>query len=132
MVQERGVFPLSTHDLAPNLFPDVAASGRLSAARRAAATSPLQPGARPPKGGRGESPPPAHLPGPRALRLRLRASRLCSRPRKPPAPPAAAEASQRLGKATAAAATAAVAALLPRGSRSAPASTGAKPSAPQE
>ncbi|XP_012576707.1 PREDICTED: atherin-like [Condylura cristata] len=123
--------PPSTHDLSPNLLPDVAASGRLSAPRRAAATSPLQPGARPPKGGAGRVPAAAHLPGPRALRLRLRASRLCSRPRKPPAPPAAAEASQRLGMATAAAATAAVAALLPRGSRSAPASTGAEPTSPR-
>lgn len=52
-------------------------------------------------GGRGESPPPAHLPGPRALRLRWPAGRLCPRPRKPPAPPAAAEASQRLRIATA-------------------------------
>lgn len=81
------------------------------------------------EGGRGECLPPAHLPGRRALRLRWRAGRLCPRPRKPPAPPAAAGASQRLRIATAAAAAAAVAALLPRGSRSAPASTGAGPTA---
>ena len=49
-------------------------------------------------GGRGRMPRgvPTRLPGPRALRLRWRAGRLCPRPRKPPAPPAAAEASQRL------------------------------------
>lgn len=81
------------------------------------------------EGGRGESPPPTHLPGPQALGLRWRTGRLCPRPRKPPAPPAAAEASQRLLVATAAAA--AVAALLPRGSRSAPASRGARPTAGQ-
>lgn len=76
---------------------------------------------------------PTRLPGPQALGLRWRTGRLCPRPRKPPAPPAAAEASQRLLVATAAAAAAAatVAALLPRGSRSAPASRGARPTAVQ-
>lgn len=128
--KEKGNVPLpSTPDISPNLLPDGRSPGPPRGSRAGRGHFPATARSEATEGGRGESPPPAHLPGPRALRLRWRAGRLCPRPRKPPAPPAAAEASQRLRIATAAAAAAAVAALLPRGSRSGPASTGAGPTA---
>lgn len=133
MFKGRNVRLPSTHDLAPDLLAAGRSPGPPHGSRAGRGRLPTDAtGARPPRGGRGESPPPTHLPGPQALGLRWRTGRLCPRPRKPPAPPAAAEASQRLLVATAAAAAAAtVAALLPRGSRSAPASRGARPTAVQ-
>lgn len=128
--KDRGIFPFHPYTTTPptSCFPTTAAQCRWPLrSLEAAATYRLLPEAKPPRGGRGEPPPPAHLPRLWTLRLRWRAGRHCPRPRKPPAPPAAAEASQRLRITTAA--VVAVAALLPRGSRSAPASTGAGPTA---
>ena len=128
--KRQGNVPLpSTHGLSPSLLPYGRSPGPNLCSRAGRGHFPATARSEATEGGRGESPPPAHLPGPRALRLRWRAGRLCPRPRKPPAPPAAAEASQRPRIATTAAAAAAVAALLPRGSRSAPASTGTGPTA---
>lgn len=128
MAPERGTSAL--HPRTTSLSPaDPPPDGRSAGPRPLPRYSPER--GRRGEGGRGEPRPPAHLPGLRTPRLRWRAGRHCPRPRKPPAPPAAAEASQRLRIATAAAAAAAaaVAALLPRGSRSAPASAGAGPTA---
>lgn len=127
--KERGIFSSHPYTTTPSTtcFPRTAAQRRPPLrSPEAEATYQLLPERGHRGRGRGEPPPPAHLPRLRTLRLRWRAGRHCPCPRKPPAPPAAAEASQRLGIATAAVA---VAALLPRCSRSSPASTGVGPTA---
>lgn len=116
--RKGNVPPPSTHDLSPpNLLLD-GCSPRLPLGSRAGRSHfPATARSEATEGGRGESTPPAHLPGQRALRLQWRAGRLCPRPRKPPAPPAAAETSQPLQIATAAAAAAAAAAAQCRSPR---------------
>lgn len=97
MAKEGGTFAFHPHKSSPptTCFPTVAAQGRRGS-RAGRGHFPATAGSGATEGGRGESPPPAHLPGLRTLRLRWRAGLHCPRPRKPPAPPAAAEASQRL------------------------------------
>lgn len=128
----KGERSLSNHTqpLSPNLLPD-GLSPRLPATQLPSGPRPLPRYSqeRGHRGGAGRTSAARSPAGAAVLRLQWRAGRLCPRPRKPPAPPAAAEASQPPRIATAAAAAAAVAALLPRGSRSAPASTRAGPNA---
>lgn len=131
MAKERGTFPFQQHttSLPLTCFPTVAAPGCHSAPERAAATSPLQPGARPPRGGG------ASLRRPLTCRGRGAEAAVAGRPPLPASTQATCATSCRRGVSTArittaaAAAAAAVAALLPRGSRSAPASTEAGPNA---
>lgn len=57
MAKGKGTFPSHPHTASPPaFFPTIAAPGRTSAPGRAAATSPLQAGVRPPEGGGGASP----------------------------------------------------------------------------